>query len=125
MSLLWALFVVVGFAALLHVCGLPAYAREAGRRGQDCLAVVRDDTMDDRAKEEALQDHARRLFVLLGILGGGSILALGLPLGAVWLLDWGGVASLPRVWATLERPDVLLGTVVVGTAGYLLVRQLR
>ncbi len=125
MSLLWALLVVVGFAALLHICCLPAYAREAGRRGQDCLAVVRDDTMDDRAKEAALQDHARRLFVLLGILGGGSLLALGLPLGAVWLLDWGGVASFPRVWATLQRVDFLLGTVVVGTAGYLLVRRLR
>lgn len=125
MSLLWALFVVVGFAGLLHLFGLPAYAREVGRRGRDCLTVVRDEAMDDRAKEEALQGHARRLFALLGILGGGSVLALVLPLGTVWLLDRGGVASLPRVWATLERADFLLGTVVVGTAAYLLVRQLR
>ncbi|MFB6248524.1 MAG: hypothetical protein ABEL97_08145 [Salinibacter sp.] len=116
---------VVAFAALLHLFRLPAYAREVGRRGRDCLAVVRDEAMADRAKEEALQAHARRLFVLLGVLGGGSVLALGLPLGVVWLLDRGGVASLPDVWATLERPDVLLGTVVVGTAGYLLVRRLR
>jgi hypothetical protein len=125
MSLLWALFVVVGFAALLHVCRLPAYAREVGHRGRACLEVVRDPTMDDRAKEEALQGHARRLFVLLGILGGGSILALGLPLGAVWLLDLGGVASLPRVWATLERVDFLLGTVIAGTLAYLVLRYVR
>ena len=125
MSLLWATFVVVGFAALLHLLRLPGYAREAGRRGRACLAVVRDETMDDRDKEDALQGHARRLFVLLGILGGGSLLALGLPLGAVGLLDWGGVASLERVWGTLERIDFLAGTLIVGTLGYLAFRYLR
>lgn len=125
MTLLWAIVVVVGFAGLLHLFRLPAYAREVGRRGRDCLAVVRDASMDDRAKEEALQTHARRLFVLLGILGGGSALALGLPLGAVWLLDGGGLASLPDVWTTLQRLDFLAGTVIGGTLGYLVFRYFR
>ena len=125
MSVLLAVLVVVGFAALLHLFRLPAYAREVGRRGRDCLAVVRDEAMDDRAKEEALQGHARRLFVLLGILGGGSLLGLGLPLGVVGLLDWGGLASLSGVWATLERLDFLAGTVIVGTLGYLVFRSVR
>jgi hypothetical protein len=125
MSMLLAVLVVVGFAALLHLFRLPAYAREVGRRGRDCLAVVRDEAMDDRDKEAALQDHARRLFVLLGVLGGGSLLALGLPLGAVALLDWGGVASLGAVWGTLERVDFLAGTVIAGTLGYLVLRSVR
>jgi hypothetical protein len=125
MSVLLAVLVVVGFAALLHLFRLPAYAREVGRRGRDCLAVVRDEAMDDRAKEEALQGHARRLFVLLGILGGGSLLGLGLPLGVVGLLDWGGLASLSGVWAMLERLDFLAGTVIVGTLGYLVFRSVR
>ena len=120
-----AVFVVVGFAGILRALRLTVYAREAGRRGRACTTVMQDASMSDREKENALQKHARRLFVLLGILGGGSLLALGAPFGVVWLLDWMGLASFWDVMSTLERIDFLVGTVLVGGLGYALVQYLR
>lgn len=76
MNLALALFVVVGFAATLEVLNLPAHAREVGERGKAALEMFRDDERSDREKEKALQRAAGRLFRLLGILTGGSALAL-------------------------------------------------
>jgi len=125
MSLLWATVVVVVFAGTIEYLKLPDCAREVGRRGLDCLDVLRDPSLNDREKETALQRQAKRLFVLLGRLAGGSGLALGGPLLAIWGLDLVGVASLPNTLVVLQRLDFLVGTVVVGLGGYLLVRRLR
>jgi hypothetical protein len=125
MNLALAIFVVVGFAGVLEYLDLPERARGVGERSQDALAVLRDDALDDREKEEALQGHARRLFVLLGILGGGSVLALGGPLAIVWGLERIGVGSFAAVLRILQRLDFLAATIVVGLLGYLLVRFLR
>jgi len=87
--------------------------------------VLRDASLNDREKETALQRHAKRLFVLLGRLAGGSGLALGGPLLAIWILDRTGMASFPNTLLVLQRLDFLVGTIVVGLGGYLLVRRLR
>lgn len=123
MSWLWAAAVVAAFAALLEGLRLPARAGEVARRSRECLEVLRDDALDDRQKEEALQGHAVRLFALLGLLVGGSALALGLPLGAVWGLDRAGWASFPRVWAILQRLDFLALVTLAGGAVWLVARR--
>lgn len=123
MNLALAIFVVVGFAGILEYLDLPKRAQGVGKRSRDALAVLRDDSLDDREKEEALQGHARRLFGLLGILGGGSVLALGGPLVVVWGLERIGVGSFAAVLRILQRLDFLGATVVVGLLGYLLVRS--
>lgn len=123
MSFLLAALVVVAFALVLERLELPSRARETGRRARESLDVLRDPSLDDREKESALQEQALRLFGLLGILLGGSLLALGLPLFGVWLLELAGVSSLGAVLGVLERPDFLLGTVAVGAVGYLAYRK--
>lgn len=125
MSFVWAAAVVVAFAAAIEVMDLPDRAREVGRRSAECVAVLEDPELDDDEKERALQQHSLRLFTLLAILVGGSVLALGLPLGGVALLDLAGAASLDRVLAVLQRVDVLVGATVLGGAAYLLVRRAR
>lgn len=125
MNLLLAAFVVVVFAVTIERLELPARAREVAARAGDSLEVLRDPTLDDEAKERALRHQSGQLFRLLGLLAGGSLLALGLPLAAVWLLELAGVASLGGVLSTLERPDFLLGTVVVGAVAFLFLRALR
>ena len=125
MNLVLAVFVVVGFAVTIERLHLPARAREVGRHSTESLDVLQDDSMDDAAKEEALQDRSRQLFRLLGILTGGSILALGLPLGVVWLLGQGGIGSFDGTLAVLQRIDFLAGTTVVGLLAYFLVQQVR
>lgn len=123
MSFLLAAFVVVVFAVMIDRLNLVARAREAGTRAKDSLQVLRDRSLDDDAKERRLQRNAVRLFQLVGILTGGSLIALFIPLSAVWLLDQIGVGSLDRVLSVLQRVDFLAGTMVIGLFGYLLVRR--
>jgi hypothetical protein len=118
-----AVFVVVVFAVTIERLDLTDRGREAASRAADCLAILRDASLDDAAKERRLQDHARRLFALIGILGGGGALGILLPLGVVWLLERAGLASLGTVLAVLQRVDFLVGTTVVGLVGFLLYRR--
>lgn len=123
MNVALALFVVVGFAAIIEYLDLPGRARAVGQRSKTTLSVLRDDSMEDREKETALQQQSRQLFRLLGILVGGSALALGLPLAIVWLLGRMGVGSFWGTLGILERIDFLAGVTVAGGLGYLLVRR--
>lgn len=123
MDLALAVFVVVGFAFLVERLDLAAHAREVFNRSSDCLRVLRSPTLDDETKQKKLQDHSLRLFSLLGILTGGSLLALLLPVGGVWLLDGAGVASLRDVLSTLGHPVFLTGTTLVGLIGYAVLRR--
>ena len=125
MNLILAMVVVVGFAAILELLDLPSHARDVSHRSQDCLGVLRDDSLTDREKEEALQTQTKHLFRLLGILGGGSLLALGGPLGAVWGLNQLGLGTFSGVLRILQRLDFLAGTVVAGVIAYALVSKFR
>lgn len=125
MDLFWAVGVVVGFAATIEILDLPDRAREVGRRGRACLEAVRDPALDDAAKEERLQRHALRLFGLFGLLTGGSLLAIGLPLGAVWGLDFVGWASFSDVLGVLERLDFLAVVTGAGVVAYAVVCRVR
>lgn len=124
MSFILAVFVVVTFAVTIERLDLTERGREVGRRAANCLAILRDDSLDDEAKERRLQTHARRLFGLIGILGGGMGLGMLLPLGTVWLLDRAGLASLSAVLAVLQRVDFLVGTTGAAVAGLVLYRRI-
>lgn len=124
MSLALAVGVVLGFAGVLHLLDLPARAAEVGRRSREALDTLRDRELDDDGKERALRRLSVRLFALMGVLLGGSALALGLPLGAVWVLDRLGLASLSAVWSMLESPGFLAATVAGGTGVWLVGRHL-
>lgn len=123
MSFVLAALVVVGFALLVAALGLPGRARETAERARESLSVLRDPSLDDRSKERALQAQSLALFKLLGILAGGSLLAIGLPLLAVWGLEAMGVSSLGAVLGVLARVDFLAGTTVAGVLGYALIRR--
>lgn len=123
MSLLLAVFVVVAFAGTVVGLGLPDRAGQAVEGSREALEVLRDPSLDDDGKEEALQRLSLRLFRLFGVLLGGSLLAIGWPLALIWGADRAGVASLAGTLDVLERPDFLVGTVVAGFAIWWLVRR--
>ena len=123
MNVALALFVVVGFAATIEWLDLPDRAREVGRRSSRSLEVLRDSSMSDREKEEALQQQSGELFWLLGLLVGGSMLAIGGPLVVIWGLGKMGVGSFSGAVGVLERLDFLAGITVVAGLGYVLYRR--
>lgn len=124
MSFLLAVFVVVSFAAVVEVLGLPSRAREVGRRAGSCLDLLRDPSLDDDQKEQGLRRESLHLFRLLGQLTGGSLLALCLPLLTVWGLGRLGISSLGEVLAVLERLDFLVGATVLGLVVFLVARRI-
>lgn len=125
MTVLLAVFVVVTFAVTIDQLSLADRAREVGARSSDALGVLRDPALTDDRKEEALQRESIVLFKLLGVLAGGSLLALLVPLAVVWLLGQLGVSSLGEVLDVLERLDFLAAVTIVGTALFLIRRRLR
>ncbi len=125
MNFVLASFVVVGFAVTIDLLGLVDQAIKVGQRSRESFQVLRDSTMSDREKEEAMQDQSRKLFVLFGILLGGSGLALALPLAIVWLLGQAGIGTFTSTLATLSRVDFLIGVTVVGIPIYLIVRRFK
>ena len=125
MNVTLAMVVVVGFAAVLEWLRLPSHAKDVGQRSQDCLGILQNNSLTDREKENALQEQTKHLFRLLGILGGGSLLALGLPLGLVWGVTQLGMGTFSAVLSILQRLDFLAGTVIAGVIAYALVSTLR
>lgn len=124
MDILLAVFVVVVFALVLERLSLPRRAREVLARSSDALAVLRDGDLTDAEKEKRLQRQSRRLFGLLGVLAGGSLLALGLPLAVVWVLGQMGLGSLRAVLDVLERLDFLVAVTAGGVVAFLLLPRL-
>lgn len=125
MSLLLASLVVLAFAVATELLGLPSRAREVAHRGRECVHVLRDPSLDDRAKERALQAEALQLFRLSLLLVLGGVSALLLPLGAVWLLDATGVGSFDGVLLVLQRLDFLGVVLLAGLVVYALIPRLR
>lgn len=123
MSVVWAALIVVAFSAILERLRLESRAKEVGSHAGATLRVLRDPELDDDAKEHLLQRHATRLFALAGVILLGAAAALGVPLGAVWLLDAAGVASLSDVLDVLQRVDFLVAGSVLGVVAWRVFRR--
>ena len=118
MALAGAIFLVVGFVSLVRMFGLVRRSGEVFDLARASLAVLRNSSLDDAAKESALQSHATRLFSLFFLLTAGAGLALALPAGIIWILDVLQVVSLRAVLDVTLSWQFLLGSTLVGTAAW-------
>jgi hypothetical protein len=87
------------------------------------LAVLRNPSLEDDAKESALRSYARRLFLLFLLLTLGAALALALPAGMIWILDALQVVSLRSVIDVTLSWQFLLGTTLFGVLALRLTRK--
>lgn len=122
MNLALATIVVVAFAVLLERMNVAASGRAVAERATKSLLVLKDSALTDDEKELALRREAVHLFRQFGAIVVLGLLALLLPLGAVWLLDRAGWASMTDVLDVLGRVDFLVAATVIGTAAYYLSR---
>jgi len=122
MALAGAIFLVVGFVALVRMFGLIRRCGEVFDLARASLAVLRNPSLDDEAKESALQSHATRLFSLFFLLTVGAGLALALPAGIIWILDALRVVSLRAVLDCTLSWQFLLGSTLAGVAAWRLIR---
>jgi hypothetical protein len=122
MALAGAIFLVVGFVVLVRVFGLTRKCGEVFDLARASLAVLRNPSLDDAAKESALQSHATRLFSLFFLLTAGAGLALALPAGFIWILDVLQVVSLRAVLEVTLSWQFLLGSTLAGIVAWRLIR---
>ncbi len=109
MTVAAALFLVLGFLALLAALRVPPRAAVAIARARSAVADLRSTTMDDLEKEQAVQGHAKALFGAFLMITGLSAVALLAPAAVVWLLSSQGLVDFDAaVEATLSWP-ILVG----------------
>lgn len=124
MSLIGASLVVIAFAVLAHYIGLARWTGEVMVHSRQAAAVLQDNSLDDLAKEKAMQVAAIQLFKLLGLLIMGSLTAVSLPIGAIWLADTGGLLSFDDVLAMLVRWEFLLAATVIGCTVFFVLHRI-
>jgi len=115
MSLVGAAFLVVGFVALARVCALVERSKRVVVLAKQSLQSISNPDLDDDAREKALQRYAKELFFLFFAISLGSLTALGLPAGVVWLLDRAGLMSFESVVTVALSWRFLLSTTLIFT----------
>ena len=113
-----AAFLVGVSLILLKVLGVIANSLEGLRLSSHSGAVFGNGELSDRQKERELQRVTLALFRLFALIMVGSVAAVGIPAGLIWLFHQFG----PGSWAdtldtTLSWPFILASS-VVGTAVY-------
>lgn len=125
MNILAASFVVVCFAGIAHIIGLLHRTTEVIVVSKKSIMILRNATLDDHAKEKALQQHALKLFQLFGLLLFGSSLSLAIPFGLIWIGDFAGLISLKAVIDILMCWEFLVGVTIVGFGAHFFSRCYR
>jgi len=114
-ELLGGLIVVLGFISLVKLFGLVDRNIEVIRISKSAVSIVSDKQLDDFQKEKRMQKHAKDLLSLFFIIITTSMLAIGIPLGLVWLMDYVGLLSFKKVIDTITSIEFILASVVIST----------
>ena len=117
-SWLAAAFLVGVSLTLLKVLGVVENSLEVIRLSSHSAAVFTDTALSDRQKEKELQRVTGSLFKLFFFIVVGSVAAIGIPSGLIWLFHSLG----PGNWedtlnTTLSWPFILVSS-IVGTTVY-------
>jgi hypothetical protein len=97
--LVWlcAIFLVLGFIVISKAIGLIENGSRVFVVAQQSIGILQDANMDDLVKEKAIQGFAKELIKLFSLITIGSLIALMVPLGIVYLLSLFGIVSFPEV----------------------------
>lgn len=103
----------MGFISLAKLFGLVKRNIEVIGISKSAVSVVRDENSDDYQKEIALQKIAKELLAHFFLITTTSILAIGIPLGFVWLMDYMELLSFNKVVDTIKSIEFILASVVI------------
>jgi hypothetical protein len=118
-----AAFLVVGFIALIKIFGLVEKSIDVINIAKLAYADFQNQSLNDDAKEAALQRYAKRLFALFFLITLGGAAALALPMGLIWLLEQMGVLSLNAVIITALSWEFLLASTALAIVVFWITRE--
>ena len=113
MALLGGIIVVFGFVILAKLFGLVEKNIKVIGVAKSAALVVRDLSLDDYQKEIAMQKYAKELLALFFLIAIASVLAIGIPFGVIWLMEYANILSVNEVVATMLSVKFILATVVI------------
>ena len=118
-----AAFLVVGFIALIKIFGLVEKSTDVINIAKLAYADFQNQSLNDDAKEAALQRYAKRLFALFFLITLGGAAALALPMGLIWLLEQMDVLSLNAVIITALSWEFLLASTALAIVIFWITRE--
>ena len=106
---LGAVFLVLGFIALLKLLGLVERSKRVVATSRAAMSTLSDGELDDAQKEAAMQAYARSLGLDFVLLTAGLAVALLAPAAVIFLLDRVGVLSFDAVIGATFSLELILG----------------
>lgn len=113
MVLFGGIVVVLGFVLFVKIFGLVEKSSKVISIAKSSLAVVQDANLDDLQKEVAMQKHAKELFYLFFLITLGSLLALAIPFGVIWLMEYAELLTVQEVIETTLSWEFIAITVIL------------
>lgn len=114
---------ILCFAGGLWLFGVVRAAGAALATARTALQALRDESLDDLARERVARQASLQLFARFGAILLRSALALLASAVPIALADVAGLAPQQAVIAFLSRWDVILAAAAVMVAAYLLWRK--
>lgn len=111
---------IVLFLVALWLFRLVPTAAGALATAQGAVGAMRDEALDDAAREKAVQSASLRLMGAFASIVVRGALSLGASLLPIWLADVAGLAAGNDVIDFLSRWDVIIIATVVIVAGYVI-----
>lgn len=110
------------FLLMFRLAGVVSTSKSAIATTRGAMQAMRDPSLDEQARECAVQSAAIRLVIVSGSLILRSLLVLAAAFVPILLADWVGIVPRAAMTAFMERWDVILFGTVLVTLGYLGVR---
>ncbi len=110
---LGAVILVAGLVILVRLLGIEKKSKDVVRIARHSLKIINSPRLSDEVKERRLQRNSTKLFGLFFILAFNGAIALGLPLGVLWLGDRFDWLSLTAVLATTLSPGFLISSSIL------------
>ena len=125
MIVLTSIVSIAVFISALWVFGVVRVSSDALVSTREAVAVMRDESLDDAAREKAVRRASLRLLgAFLSILV-RSALAFAASLLPIWLAARTGIVRTEEVFRYLARWDVILTSSVILTVGYVIWIRIR
>lgn len=123
MALVGGIFVVLGFIIFVKLFGLVEKSTKVIGITKSAVTIVCDTDINDYQKEIAMQKHAKELFFLFFFITAGSIAALAIPVGFIWLMEFVGLLRVHEAIDTILSLKFIAVAIVLSIGFFWLMRE--
>ena len=112
MELAGGIVIVLGFLIFVKIFGLVEKSTKVISIAKSSMSIVQNANLDEYEKEIAMQKHAKQLFALFFFITLGSITALAVPFGLVWLMELAKILTVNKVIETTLSWEFITATLI-------------